>query len=89
MAKIATVTDSTNYVDSTGKTSSRYEVAAVSSKGKESKRSAAVKPWANGYVDIPLQKPADGVTPVGEAYTYSANDMSIGDVDGDGQYEFL
>lgn len=87
--KIATVTDSTNYVDSAGKSSSRYEVAAVSKKGKESKRSASVKPWANGYVDIPLQKPADGVTPVGEAYSYSANDMSVGDVDGDGQYEFL
>lgn len=87
--KIATVTDSTNYVDSAGKSSSRYEVAAVNKKGKESKRSASVKPWANGYVDIPLQKPADGVTPAGEAYTYSANDMSVGDVDGDGQYEFF
>lgn len=87
--KIATVTDSTNYVDSAGKSSSRYEVAAVNKKGKESKRSASVKPWANGYVDIPLQKPADGVTPAGEAYTYFANDMSVGDVDGDGQYEFF
>lgn len=87
--RIATVTDSTNYVDSAGTTSSRYEVAAVNNKGKESKRSASVKPWANGYMDIPLQKPADGVTPAGEAYTYSANDMSVGDVDGDGQYEFL
>jgi len=32
-------------------------------------------------------KPADGVTPAGGAYTYSASDMSVGDVDGDGQYE--
>lgn len=29
------------------------------------------------------------MTPAGEAYTYSANDMSVGDVDGDGQYEFF
>jgi len=29
------------------------------------------------------------VTPAGEAYTYSANDMSVGDVDGDGQYEYV
>ncbi len=87
--KIATVTDSTNYIDPAGKSSSSYEVAAVNSKGKESKRSSSVKPWASGYMDIPLQKPADGVTPAGEAYTYSANDMSVGDVDGDGQYEFF
>src|SRR5690606_30827700 len=39
--------------------------------------------------DIPLKKPADGVTPTGEAYTYSANDLSVGDVDGDGQYEYI
>src|SRR5699024_3793103 len=36
-----------------------------------------------------LQKPEDGVTPTGEKYTYSANDMSVGDVNGDGQYEFI
>ena len=41
------------------------------------------------YYDLPLRKPADGVTPAGEAYTYSANDMSVGDVDGDGQYEYV
>ena len=32
--KIATVTDSTNYVDATGKSTSRYEVAAVNKKGQ-------------------------------------------------------
>ena len=42
-----------------------------------------------GYVNIPLDKPADGVTPAGDTYTYSANDASIGDVDGDGQYEII
>ena len=40
-------------------------------------------------MDIPLQRPAGGVTPAGEAYEYNANDMSIGDVDGDGQYEII
>ncbi len=42
-----------------------------------------------GYLQIPLDKPADGVTPAGDAFTYSANDASIGDVDGDGQYEII
>ncbi|MBD3591335.1 rhamnogalacturonan lyase [Bacteroides sp. GM023] len=42
-----------------------------------------------GYLNIPLQKPADGVTPAGDSYTYSPNDASIGDVDGDGEYEII
>lgn len=42
-----------------------------------------------GYLQIPLQKPADGVTPAGDTYTYIANDASIGDVDGDGEYEII
>ncbi|WP_033342039.1 rhamnogalacturonan lyase [Catenuloplanes japonicus] len=86
--KIATVTDSTNFVDRTGSTTARYRVAAVV-KGRERDRSAAVTAWADGHLDLPLRKPADGVTPSGEAYTYSANDMSVGDVDGDGQYEYV
>ena len=44
---------------------------------------------AGGYKDIPIQRPAGGTTPSGEAYTYNANDMSVGDLDGDGQYEYL
>ena len=42
-----------------------------------------------GYLQIPLDKPDDGVTPAGDTFTYSANDASIGDVDGDGQYEII
>lgn len=42
-----------------------------------------------GYLQIPLGKPDDGVTPAGDTFTYSANDASIGDVDGDGQYEII
>ncbi len=42
-----------------------------------------------GYLPIALQKPADGITPDGNTYTYSANDASVGDVDGDGQYEIF
>ncbi len=34
-------------------------------------------------------KPADGITPAGDTYTYSPNDASIGDVDGDGEYEII
>jgi rhamnogalacturonan endolyase len=41
------------------------------------------------YLNVPLQIPPGGVTPAGESYTYTANDSSIGDVDGDGEYEII
>jgi len=42
-----------------------------------------------GYIQIPLDIPPGGTTPTGQSYTYSANDASIGDVDGDGEYEII
>ena len=42
-----------------------------------------------GYLPIKLQKPEGGISPDGREYTYSANDASVGDVDGDGQYEII
>ena len=42
-----------------------------------------------GYLAVALQKPAGGTTPDGHTYTYSANDATVADVDGDGQYEII
>ena len=36
------------------------------------------------YLAIPLDNPEGGTTPEGRSYFYSANDASVGDVDGDG-----
>ena len=41
------------------------------------------------YLRVPLQVPPPGVTTVGENYTYSPNDVSVGDLDGDGEYELI
>ncbi|WP_161554951.1 rhamnogalacturonan lyase [Ereboglobus luteus] len=41
------------------------------------------------YISIPLRIPEGGVTPAGESYTYNANDCSVGDLDGDGEYEII
>lgn len=72
--------------------SATYEVRPVL-KGKETHHidGSYILPAnaPNGYLDIPLQKPADGITPAGDIYTYTPNDASIGDVDGDGEYEIL
>lgn len=86
--KLATVTDSTNFQDSAGTAASQYQVRAVVG-GVELDGSAITTAWGGNFRDIPLKKPADGVTPMGHAYTYNANDASVGDVDGDGQYEFV
>ena len=45
---------------------------------------AAVKPWDKNYLSLKLQRP-----PAGNDYSYSPNDCSVGDVDGDGQYEIF
>lgn len=88
--KLALVTDSTNYLDRDGGAEDIYSVAAVR-EGKESEACDGVKAWGTGtnYLEIPMQVPAGGVTPAGQAYEYSANDMSIGDVDGDGEFEYF
>lgn len=47
------------------------------------------RPDRKDYIPIRLCKPENGVTPDGQRYTYSANDASVGDVDGDGEYEII
>lgn len=83
-----TVTDRTSWRDALGSSTDRYAVAAVYA-GAEQPPCAEVSPWKQNYIDLPLCRPADGVTPAGEAFRYHANDMSVGDVDGDGEYEFI
>ena len=86
--RIATVDDSTNYADADGSAASVYTVAPAWH-DITGEQSAPVSVWGNGYHDLKLQKPADGTTPKGDAYTYSANDASVADVDGDGALEFI
>src|SRR5690606_18310079 len=47
--------------------------------------SAPVRP----STPVPIEAPPAGITPAGDGYVYSANDVSIGDLTGDGQYEFV
>lgn len=87
-SRLAQVTDSTNYLDTEGTKADVYSVAPVND-GAEGKACPPVTVWDKEYLDIPMQKPQGGVTPAGEAYEYSANDMSVADVDGDGEYEYI
>ncbi|MGV9214709.1 cellulose binding domain-containing protein [Micromonospora sp. RB23] len=82
------ITGATNYLDSGAAAGSTYTVRAVVG-GAEQAASAPALQFANGYLDVPLQVPAGGTTPSGENYTYSANDASVGDLNGDGTYEIV
>ena len=84
----APITGQTNFIDSNGSTSASYSVRAVIN-GQEQAASPPVNVWNNPYLSVPLQRPNGGTTPDGVAYTYSPNDASVGDLDGDGQYEIV
>lgn len=81
------ITNSTNYVDNVT-TNGTYTIRPVIN-GAEQAATPAVSVWTNIYKTIPLQIPPGGTTPSGEAYTYTANDCSVGDLDGDGEYEIV
>ncbi len=87
---VSIVCDSTNYLDIDGTAQDCYQVSSVRG-GVEDAPCKPVRVWNSGenYMEIPLQIPEGGITPAGEQYIYSANDMSVGDVDGDGEYELF
>lgn len=76
-----------NYTDTKGTSSSKYQVAAVV-RGVEQEKCAEVTRWNNGYLDIPMQPV---INRNGQVVTsnYTLNDVSLADVDGDGISEFI
>ena len=66
-------------------TDATYEVRGGGKNGSYTLRAGAPE----GYLSVPLQKPEGGTSPDGRPYFYSANDASVADVDGDGQYEII
>lgn len=83
------ITDATFFTDNyTGNGEAKYEIRAL--KGDKTVASYTLPADApTGYINIPLQRPELGVDPFGKEYFYNANDASIGDVDGDGEYEII
>ena len=88
------LTNTTDYVDSPPSltVANSYFVRPVTGGVEQSSSalftlpaSAPVQP----YLSIPLQIPPAGTNILDEVYTYSANDCSAGDVDGDGEYEII
>jgi rhamnogalacturonan endolyase len=81
------ITGATNLVDATT-ANETYTVRPVRN-GVEEAASAGATVWADKFLRIPIQRPTGGTTPDNVTYTYGANDCSVGDVDGDGQYEII
>jgi rhamnogalacturonan endolyase len=95
----APVTTTTNFVDSTADFAQTnvYTVRPVRS-GRELAASAPATLGANApvqqFLTVPLRRPAGGSVDVPDGartmnYTYSPNDTSVGDLDGDGEYELV
>ncbi|MFE9029430.1 rhamnogalacturonan lyase [Streptomyces iakyrus] len=82
------VTASTNYFDAGGAAAADYTVRAVVN-GTEQAASAPAVQFRTGYKDVPVSPPAGGTAPGNSAYTYEANDASVGDLDGDGVLDLV
>ncbi len=84
----APITGSTNYLDAGGILTSTYSIVPVIG-GIEQAGTESIGVWGQSYLEIPLQVPAGVTTPDGVTCTYSPNDCSVGDLDGDGEYEII
>jgi rhamnogalacturonan endolyase len=83
-------TSVTNYLDAGAPAGATYTIRPVAA-GMQTLAAAADPPVTtlSTSMDVPIQRPGGGTTPDGVSYTYSANDASVGDLDGDGQYEIV
>jgi hypothetical protein len=74
------ITTSTNYLDSGAAADASYTVRAVVNGAEQGASETSLRFAGGGYLDVPISAPASG---------YVANDASVGDLDGDGQYEIV
>jgi rhamnogalacturonan endolyase len=71
------IAGATNYLDTGNGT---YTVAAVNGGTEGTRVGAEVRFGSGGYFDIPISRPSS---------IYDANDASVADLDGDGDYEYV
>ncbi len=67
-----------------GTSTDKFQVVTYQS-GKVVSTSQEVTPWSRSFLELKLDRPANG----SHGGSYSPNDCSVGDMDGDGQYEII
>ena len=78
------VGNATSYLDKDGKSTDTYKVETVESGTVVSSDTCAMQSGSN-YLEVKLDVPKAQTSGI----TYSPNDCTVGDVDGDGQYELF
>ncbi len=84
----------TNLIDPAGSKNDKYKVVGSNDAAIGVTKQPEINPWGDKYLELSLYAPAGQTMPAdADGYqatcTYSANDMSVGDVDGDGQLELI
>ncbi len=82
------ITERTNFLDTGGNTASVYKLEVVDINGNVIETQEGVKPWSDQAKYITLQGGAP-VDPTSAGATYTPNDASFCDMDGDGEYEII
>lgn len=79
------IIDKTNFIDTSGSKSSYYKLEVYDKYGVLLETEVSKKTWENQTFNIPISAPID----TKNGATYSANDASFCDMDGDGEYEVV
>ncbi|WP_461671290.1 rhamnogalacturonan lyase family protein, partial [Mycobacterium tuberculosis] len=83
--KVATVENKTNYLDLGGEAGDNYQIKAI--QDGAASHSQVVEAMENNYLSLNLQRPLPSYSATGNFAMYRLNDLSVADVDGDGEYE--
>jgi len=82
------ITTSTNFLDADGTPGATYRIEAVV--GSDVKESVETTAWNSMYTTIAISRPAATKDASGTLTgRYRPDDISVGDVDGDGEYELI
>jgi rhamnogalacturonan endolyase len=74
------ITNSTNYLDAGAAADASYTVRAVVDGTEQPASEPSLRFTGGNYLDVPISRPGSN---------YTAGDASVGDADGDGQYEIF
>lgn len=78
-----------NFTDKQGTATATYTVEPVFANGTKGEASAPVNVWSNQYKEIRLQPVINAKTGRDVSRALTVGDAAVGDLDGDGEYEFI